>query len=213
MNEIEVNGRAYVDKKELLALIKEHKMKARAGEEPGFIEKDEGKRLAAFLALNHLGAAIRYKDAVEAAKHRTVTFERVKGRAEKLKKQRAIIVIADGDGGERTMSYFVAWVKVKDGKAALNGVHKRLLRSGLKAGDSVPLFSTDWERAMVFDDTEFAKIQAEKIRPYFDEKDSVKVVRYSDICSIAGRRLLFAILTNEMEADPDKNYAPSEEEE
>ena len=195
MNEIEVNGRTYVDKEELLALIKEHKMKARAGKEPGFIEKDDGKRHAAFLALNHLEAAIRYKDALEAAKHRTVTLETVKERAEKLKMQRAIIAIADSECGERTMKYFVAWIK------------------GAKDGDSVPLFSTDWESAMAFDDAGFAKIQAEKIRPYFDEKDSVEVVRYSDISSVVGRRLMFAIFTNEMEADHDKNYAPSEEEE
>jgi hypothetical protein len=60
--EINVNGRVYVDKEQLMQLIKDEKKYTLAGTEPGYICDDEGQRTAAFLALNHLGALLRKKE-------------------------------------------------------------------------------------------------------------------------------------------------------
>ena len=53
-----LHGIDYVKLTELNDLIREMKKKAQAGTEPGYIEPDEGRRMSAMLALNHLGAAL-----------------------------------------------------------------------------------------------------------------------------------------------------------
>ena len=56
--EITLDGEKYVSKKDLLAAIKGMKKDSMEGTKPGYIQEKKGRRLAAFLALNHLGAEL-----------------------------------------------------------------------------------------------------------------------------------------------------------
>lgn len=61
LDEITVDGKIYIDKRQLMALIREEKQKNLQGTEKGYIRKEEGQRIAAMLALNHLAAIINKK--------------------------------------------------------------------------------------------------------------------------------------------------------
>lgn len=63
--EITVNGRVYVDKEELSALIKSEKMKFLDGTKKGYIAKEESERIAAMLSLNRLQAILHREEAGE----------------------------------------------------------------------------------------------------------------------------------------------------
>lgn len=141
VTEIELNGRVYVDKEELRALIREHKKKAKAGTEPGFIEEDSKKRLAAVMTLNHLGAELITDKERETAMRNILNSPK-------------IIVHLDENGNA---SFFRMWCK--------NSPLKKEL--GLKEGDSVPVFSTEQEDALVFSDAGMAHKQIEKITELF----------------------------------------------
>ena len=141
VTEIELNGRKYVDKEELRALIKEHKKKTKEGTEPGFIENDSGKRRAAYMALNHLGAALTTDEEREESMRRILNSPK-------------IIVHLDENGDA---AFFRMWCK--------NSPLKKEL--GLKEGDSVPVFSEKYEHALVFADAGMAQKQIEKIGKMF----------------------------------------------
>ena len=141
VTEIELNGRVYVDKEELRALIKEHKKKTKEGTEPGFIEWDNGKKEAAYMALNRLGAALTTDKERETAMRNILNSPK-------------IIVHLDKNGNA---SFFYMWCK--------NSPLKKEL--GLKEGDSVPVFSTEQEDALVFEDAGMAQKQIEKITELF----------------------------------------------
>ena len=141
ITEIELNGRKYVDKEELRALIREHKKKAKAGTEPGFIEWDNGKKEAAYMALNRLGAVLTTDKEREESMRRILNTPK-------------IIVHFDENGDA---AFFRMWCK--------NSPLKKEL--GLKEGDSVPVFSTEYEDALVFQDAGMAQKQIEKIGKMF----------------------------------------------
>lgn len=75
LEEITLNGKQYVSKDELRALIREEKNKALAGTEPGYIEPKKGRRLAAFLALNRLGALINKRE-IDQYTHENITNQK-----------------------------------------------------------------------------------------------------------------------------------------
>lgn len=151
MNMIEVDGKKYVDREELLALIKEHKQKAKEGKEPGFIEEDKDKRMAAYLALNHLGAALR-------------TDEERKESIERLKKGRKMICHYDANG---EVSFFSFWCKHV---AEQNEDYKKVMRRlGINEGESVPVFTTNEKEAMIFEHADMADFQIEKITGMYGE--------------------------------------------
>ena len=141
VTEIELNGKKYVDKEELRALIREHKKKTKEGTEPGFIEQDSGKRIAAYMALNHLGAALTTDEEREESMRRILNSPK-------------IIVHLDEKGNA---AFFRMWCK--------NSPLKKEL--GLKDGDSVPVFSERYEDALVFADAGMAQKQIEKISRLF----------------------------------------------
>lgn len=141
VKEIELNGRKYVDKEGLRALIKEHKKKTKEGTEPGFIEWDNGKKEAAYMALNHLGAALTTDEEREEAMRNILNSPK-------------IIVHLDENGGA---SFFRMWCR--------NSPLKKEL--GLKEWDSVPVFSERYEDALVFADAGMAQKQMEKIGKMF----------------------------------------------
>ena len=141
VTEIELNGRKYVDKEELRALIKEHKKKTKEGTEPGFIEQDSGKRLAGYMALNHLGAELTTDDERKEAMWNILNSPK-------------IIVHLDENGGA---SFFRMWCK--------NSPLKKEL--GMEEWDSVPVFSERYEDALVFADERMAQKQMEKISKMF----------------------------------------------
>ena len=202
INEIEVDGKKYVDKEELGSLIKEHKAKTKEGTEPGFIEENEEKRLAGYLALNHLQSVIFSDEAMD----------RAKKRVDKMKKQRVIVAFTTKEDGSRQADYFTAWIKMNP--ELPEKVQKQLIDIGLTEDKSAPMFSSEWEEAMVFDDPEFAKIQAERVRAFFDENDEVISVPYLHIAIKSGRRLLDAMFRNEKDAEESGvEYSPSEEDE
>lgn len=173
IKEITVDGRVYMDKEELRELVKEYKHKYFEGKEPGFMCDDEGKRISAFVALNHLQAALLND------KERDEMYERAKKRVERQKKHDAIIAITRDEDGSYTMEYFIEWTTLFKGT-------KREMR--------VPIFGDVPAFAMEFDDTEFAKEQAKKIKErFFNDEDTVAAVPYTDILTEVGRDLLMAL--------------------
>lgn len=211
MNEIEVNGRTYVDKEELLSLIKEHKMKARVGKEPGFIEEEEGKRMAAFMALNHLQAEICEREAMEAAKRNIAQLDE-----EKLPK----IPPEDANRiffGDREKEY--GFVRVTTPCGQVTWLHawvcadermpERLLKKcremGIPYGEPVPLLVDDFEDALAFTDPVVAEFQAKRVRRFLHNSDKVEAVtrpRRYRYPTQAARRLLKAIFReDDHEAD------------
>ena len=58
-----IMGSEYVRLDELNALIREMKQKTREGTEPGYMCEDEGKRISAYLALNHLSVVLNKEKA------------------------------------------------------------------------------------------------------------------------------------------------------
>jgi hypothetical protein len=70
-----IHGIDYVKVSELNDLIRDMKRKAQAGTEPGYIEPDEGKRMSAMLALNHLGAVLN-KEQTEVKMHERLEVTR-----------------------------------------------------------------------------------------------------------------------------------------
>lgn len=191
LTEINVDGRVYVDKEELRKLIGEHKCETLKGEKHGFIEKNEERRRAGYMALNHLQSVIFSDEAMDAAKKRV----------DKMKKQRVIIAFTTDKSGERKMDYFTAWIKMKSDLP--EKVRKQLQEIGLKENESAPMFASDWQEAMVFDDAEFAKKQAERVKEFFDENDEVISVPYLHIATKGGRRLLNAIFSEDSAKEDD----------
>ena len=66
LEEITVNGKTYVSKTDLMAIIRQEKKKCREGTEPGYMNRKKKERIAAELSLNHLGVLVnnRYYDFV-----------------------------------------------------------------------------------------------------------------------------------------------------
>lgn len=75
LEEINLDGKIYVNKAELRALIKSEKGKVLAGTEKGYIEKQKGRRIAAFLALNHLSMLINKRE-IDQYKHDNITHQK-----------------------------------------------------------------------------------------------------------------------------------------
>lgn len=75
LEEINVDGKTYVSKAELRALIKSEKDKVLAGTEKGYIQPKKGRRMAAFCALNHLGALINKRE-IDQYKHDNITHQK-----------------------------------------------------------------------------------------------------------------------------------------
>ena len=61
LKEITVDGRVYVDKVELLKLIKDEKKRHLDSKEKGYLHSDRDKALAAVFSLNHLAVLINKK--------------------------------------------------------------------------------------------------------------------------------------------------------
>ena len=61
LKEITVDGRVYVDKAELLQLIKDEKKRHRESKEKGYLHKDRENALAAEFSLNHLAVLVNKK--------------------------------------------------------------------------------------------------------------------------------------------------------
>lgn len=61
LKEITVDGRVYVDKVELLKLIKDEKKRHRESKEKGYLHSDREKAFAAEFSLNHLAVLINKK--------------------------------------------------------------------------------------------------------------------------------------------------------
>ena len=137
MKEINVDGRVYVDKEELMELIKKHKKLSLEGKEKGFIEGDAGKRMSAFLALNHLGATLR----TEPPKH-------------------AAIAVVSEEG----LAYFSHWEKLS--KDMPKPLRDMFAVCGVHGGDSMPKFTDDPSKAMEFDDFDFAREMAKRIERF-----------------------------------------------
>lgn len=200
LTEINVDGRVYVDKKELVKLIRKHKRKARVGQETGFIEEEEGKRMAAFMALNHLQAQICEREAMEAAERNVAQVDeekRVENREQKNpeKRKRVIVAFTTGKDGVRRMDYFSAWIRMKP--ELPEKVRTQLKEIGLKEEESAPMFASDWKDAMVFTDPEFAKIQTERVRAFFSDGDDVVALPHADVQTEKMRRFLLAIFSGD----------------
>lgn len=95
--EITLDGEKYVSKKDLLAAIKGMKKDSMEGTKPGYIQEKKGRRLAAFLALNHLGAELTHP-------------EREKYIYENITNPKQIIVSVNMENQE-TFLYFRGWCK------------------------------------------------------------------------------------------------------
>lgn len=61
LDEVNVNGRDYVDKEQLLKLIKDEKKRHMDGTESGYLHQSKEQKFAASFALNHLAVLIRKK--------------------------------------------------------------------------------------------------------------------------------------------------------
>lgn len=206
LREITVDGRVYVDKKDLVKLIREHKKETKAGKKPGFIEEDEGKRLSAYMALNHLQARVCEREAMEAAKRNIAQMDEKK-RAEDRehknaeKRKRVIVAFTTGKDGARKMDYFAAWVRLKP--ELPEKVRKQLQDIGLKEEESAPMFASDWENALVFTDPEFAHVQAERVKAFFGKGDDVVALPFGDVQTESVRRLLLAIFSGDRDDAAD----------
>lgn len=75
MDEVIVNGKKYVSKDELKALIKQHKRETNKGTTPGFINENPKQRMAGVWALNHLGSVIFHDEAMAAIKNGIIVYE------------------------------------------------------------------------------------------------------------------------------------------
>lgn len=62
LDEVTVDGRVYVDKEQLMALIKEEKRLSMEGTEPGYMMPKKQQRIAAMLALNRLSVLLRKRE-------------------------------------------------------------------------------------------------------------------------------------------------------
>ena len=101
-----IHGVEYVKLDELNELIRQMKRKASEGEEPGYICDDENERIAAMLALNHLGAVLN-KEKIEAKR-----IERLEAAAKTGEKPGRYMVYKGGDG-PREYWYFIEWRNAK----------------------------------------------------------------------------------------------------
>lgn len=174
LNEITVNGRVYVDKEELRKLIREHKKKADEGTEAGFIEPDKGKRMAAVMALNHLGSVLTTKEERDAE-------------MERIRRKQKVIFHYDKEKDEFT--YFRFWCKNTPDKGK---EFKALMEEiGIGEGQSVPVFSSEPGDAMRFADTDAASGCKAKIEELFPVMaDNLHISVWDIPMSEAGRRLL-----------------------
>lgn len=104
-----IHGIDYVKLTELNDLICEMKRKAQEGTEPGYMETDEGKRMSAMLALNHLGAVLN-KEQSEAKLHERLEAIRKSREAqeESDEKPGSYMVYKPGDK-PKEFWYFVEW--------------------------------------------------------------------------------------------------------
>lgn len=182
LREITVDGRVYVDKKELVKLIREHKKETKAGKKPGFIEEDEGKRLSAYMALNHLQAKVCEREAMEAAKRNVAQPDEEK-RAEVPPEDAKRIFFGDGEkeyGFVRVttpcgqVTWLHAWV------CADERMPERLLKTchemGIPYGEPVPLLVDDFEDALAFTDPVVAEFQAKRVCKFLHNIDKVEAV-------------------------------------
>ena len=206
LTEINVDGRVYVDKKELVKLIREHKKETKAGKKPGFIEEEEGKRMAAFMALNHLQAEICEREAMEAAERNVAQVDE-----EKLPKippeDENRIFFGDGEkeyGFVRVttpcgqVAWLQAWV------CADERMPERLLKKcremGIQYGEPVPLLVDDFEDALAFSDPDVSEFQAMRVRRFLHNIDKVEAVtrpRRYRYPTQAARRLLKEIFSGD----------------
>ena len=111
------------------------------------------------------------------------------------KQKRVIVAFTTGKDGARKMDYFAAWVRMKP--ELPEKVRKQLQDIGLKEEESAPMFASDWNDAMVFTDLEFAKIQAERVKAFFNDGDDVVALPYADVQTEKLRRFLLAIFSGD----------------
>ena len=82
MDEVIINGKKYVSKDELKALIKQHKRETNKGTTPGFINENPKQRMAGVWALQHLYSVIFHDEAMAAIKNGIIVYEdNILGRA------------------------------------------------------------------------------------------------------------------------------------
>ena len=103
LEEIELNGKKYISKAELNALLRSEKRKVLDGTEPGYVEPKKGRRMAAFLSLNHLGVLVNKRE-LDQYKHDNITH------------QKHIIVSVDMEKQECFL-YFRGWCNHVPGRS------------------------------------------------------------------------------------------------
>ena len=110
-----LHGIDYVKLTELNDLIREMKKKAQAGTEPGYIEPDEGRRMSAMLALNHLGAVLNKEKTEEKLHERLEESRKVIDRAKDAlsRAEKAVEAALDEDEEEEPQG---SWIVYKPGK-------------------------------------------------------------------------------------------------
>ncbi len=91
LEEITVNGKVYVNKKQLLQLIRDEKHRHWEATETGYLHKKEKQRLAAVGSLNHLAVLIN------------------KPFFEALHEDMFKYIVASGDGEKGQLLYFRGW--------------------------------------------------------------------------------------------------------
>lgn len=185
LTEINVDGRVYVDKEELRKLIVEHKCETLKGEKHGFIEKNEEKRRAGYMALNHLQAALMSDE------ERIVCLDKMMKKSAEKKGHAAIVAITkdekEPDG--YAMNFFVMWSKLMpDSPESIKQVFDAC---GFKEGDPIPMWIDDPVQAMEFDDYGFAQETAKKIKEkFFSDEDQVFAAHYEEIQTESGRKFI-----------------------
>lgn len=100
LKEITVDGRVYVDKVELLKLIKDEKMRHRESKEKGYLHSDREQAFAAEFSLNHLAVLINKK-----------FYEEVHRRIE----SKVIVTL-----GKESFLYFKGWCVYVPGREGKN---------------------------------------------------------------------------------------------
>lgn len=176
---ITIDGEQYVNKRDLLAVIKEMKRLHMDGTEPGYIETKKGRKIAAMLALNKLGAVLNYKEAMAVAEERVKAIEKEK--AEKERGNRSIILNASGE----CFLYFRGWCKHIAGYD----------------GKCVPVFSEDPNDAVEYDTVGHAARMIDQIKEEYPDLD-LKPVKQSMPRTENGLRILHAIYGWPEDRDP-----------
>lgn len=104
-----LNGIEYVELTELNDLIKAMKRKCIDGTEPGYICEDMGKRRAAMLSLNHLGAVLN-KEKTEQKMHERLEKSKMQREAQKETDEPAgSWMVYKAESKPKEFWYFVEW--------------------------------------------------------------------------------------------------------